>query len=185
MSIDTLNATAPAVRIVTEAEVDREAERLIAATCARHNVTRDNLKDEVIQNAARAARKKLEGERDLANNPYYNLYQQEKAAHAATSATLGAVKQNRTIAAANDNYHHTVTAERAREMMGREEWFMCTAAQKIQAMDIEPKSVDMAQVRALFGRGADGIAAVDFQKANPKRYAALREVAKALNIYGA
>jgi hypothetical protein len=185
MSVDTLDATAPAVRIVTEAEVDREAERLIAATCARHNVTRDNLKDEVIQDAARAAREKLEGERDLANNPYFNLYQQEKAAHAATSATLGAVQQNRTIAAANDNYHHTVTADRARRLMGNTQWFMCTADQKIQAVDVEPQFVDKAQVRALFGKNHDVAAAVDFAKANPKRYAALREVAKCLNIYGA
>jgi hypothetical protein len=69
--------------------------------------------------------------------------------------------------------------------MGNEQWFMCTADQRIQAVDVDPKSVDKVQLRALFGRGHSTADAVDFAKANPRRYAALREAAKAIGVYGA
>jgi hypothetical protein len=170
---------------VTDAAIDAETNRIIMASCAKHNIQPSQLPEGAIDDARRAAREMVESESAKESNEYYHLYMQEKAAHAATSATLGAVKQNQGVTTANQNYRHPVTAERARELMGRAQWFMCTEAQKIQAMDVDPKSVDKAQVRALFGKNHDVTAAVDFSKANPRRYAALREVAKALNIYGA
>lgn len=169
----------------TEAAITAAVDQIIARTAAKHGISPADLPQGAIADARRAATEMVAHDAQLANDPYRALYEQEKAAHALTAATLGAVKENRTVAANNIDHRHTVTAERARELMGRAQWFTLTEAQKIAAVDVDPKSVDKDQVRLLFGKGASSLAAVDFQRANPKRYAALREVAKALNIYGA
>jgi hypothetical protein len=127
----------------------------------------------------------IQSEAAKESNEYYHLYNQEKQAREAAETTLKAVRENRAVASSTVDHRHSVTAERARDLMGRHQWFTLTDAQKIQAVDVDPASVDKVQLRALFGRGHNTADAVDFSKANPRRYAALREAAKALGIYGA
>jgi hypothetical protein len=180
--IDTQNTTSPAV---TDAAIDAETNRIIAATCVKHGIQPSDLPPGAADDARRAAREMIESEARKDSNEYFHLYNQEKQARETAEATLKAVRENRNIAANTADHRHTVTAERARALMGNEQWFMCTADQRIQAVDVDPKSVDKVQLRALFGRGHSTADAVDFAKANPRRYAALREAAKAIGVYGA
>ena len=170
---------------ITEAAVNQAADKIISSTCAKYGIQPSQLPAGAVEDARRAAREMVESDARKDSNEYYHLYNQEKQARESAEATLKAVRENRNIAANTADHRHTVTAERARGLMGREQWYMCTEAQKIQAVDVDPTSVDKVQLRALFGRGHSTADAVDFSKANPRRYAALREVAKALNIYGA
>ena len=169
---------------VTEAAITAATDSIIASTCQRRGITPADLPPGAVEDARRAATEMIQSEAAKESNEYYHLYNQEKQARETAEATLKAVRENRTVAANTVDHRHTVTAERARDLMGRNQWFCLTDAQKIQAVDVDPSSVDRLQVRALFGKGADSHTAVDFQRSNPRRYAALREVAKVLNIYG-
>lgn len=179
MSTDNLQPIA--VPAVTEQAVQNEVDRLIAATCQKHGVTRDQIKDEVIKGAYAAAREMLEGERQKQMNPYVGLYEKSQAEIATLRAQLGAVQERQT--AAKDD-RHPPTYEMVRDRVGRATWFQLSEGQKLQAMGIDPQTFDKAQARAMFGRNPDTALAVDFKKVNPFRYRQLKEGAMALGITG-
>lgn len=174
---DTQSTTSPAV---TEAAINAAADKIIASTYAKHGIQPSQLPDGAVEDARRVAAEMIQSEYAKEQNEYYHLYNQEKQARETAEATLKAVRENRNIAVNTGDHRHTVTAERARDLMGREQWFTCTEAQKIQAVDVDPASVDKVQLRALFGRGHSTSEAVDFSKANPRRYAALARWQKLL-----
>lgn len=171
--------------VVTEAAITAATDKIIASTCAKHGIQPSQLPDGAVDDARRAAREMLESDARNQSNEYYNLYLQEKQARETAEGTLKIVRENQTTTANTVDHRHSVTAERARDLMGRNQWFTLTDSQKIQAVNVDPASVDKVQLRALFGRGHNTADAVDFSKANPRRYAALREAAKAIGVYGA
>jgi hypothetical protein len=58
-----------------------------------------------------------------------------------------------------------------------------THPQRIAAVGVDPATVDPIQLGKLFGRNSDHKMATDLQRANPRKYAELREVAKILGTY--
>jgi hypothetical protein len=57
-------------------------------------------------------------------------------------------------------------------------------AQKITAAGENPSEVNPAELKKLFGRGADTAKALDYSRHNPTDYARKRELARLLDIDG-
>jgi hypothetical protein len=123
----------------------------------------------------------VESERQNQASPYYALYQSEKAKRELAEKQIAAVRENK-VARADDR--RVDSMERTRDLMGRDVWFQLSRDQKVASLGVEPSSVDMVQLRALFGKHSDAALAVDYMKTNPYRYRQLREVAKALDVTG-
>jgi hypothetical protein len=169
----------------TETQNDRAireaADKIISSTCQKHGTTPDQLPAGAIDDARRVAAEMVESDVRNQQNEYYLLYEAQKKEMELLKAQLGAVRENKV--ARTDN--RTVDSmERVRDQMGRATWFQLSRDQKVASLGVEPSSVDMVQLRALFGKHTDTALAVDFMKTNPYRYRQLREVALALDVTG-
>ena len=176
MSLDTSNTTA-----VTDAAIDAETNRIVAANLAKHNKTIDQLPPGAMEDARRTAREMVESDQRNQNNEYFHLYNQQKAEAEALKTQLGAVRENRTARA---DTRTVDTMEQVRERVGRANWFQLSEAGKLTALGLDPATIDKAQLRTLFGKHTDTAAAVDFSKVNGYRYKQLRQAALALDITG-
>jgi hypothetical protein len=67
--------TSPAV---TEAAITAATDKIIASTCAKHNMTPDQLPAGAVEDARRAAAEMLQSEAAKEGNEYFHLYNQEK-----------------------------------------------------------------------------------------------------------
>ncbi|MGA8742978.1 MAG: hypothetical protein WB561_17460 [Terracidiphilus sp.] len=165
----------------TETAIQEAANKLIKAAAEKNGLTFEQVPQAAKDDAYRFARESIESEAVLANNPSHQLYLQAKQENALLKAQLGAVRENRTAKADNRTVD---TMERVRDTMGRATWFQLSRDQKVASLGVEPSSVDMVQLRTLFGKHTDTALAVDFAKTSPYRYKQLREVAKALDVTG-
>jgi hypothetical protein len=177
MSIETQNTTP----VVTDAAIDAETNRIVAASLAKHNMSIDQLPPGAMEDARRAAKEMLEADARNQSNEYFHLYQQQKQEAEALKAQLGAVRENRTARA---DTRTVDTMEQVRERVGRATWFQFSEAQKLTALGLDPATVDKNQLRTLFGRNTDTAFAVDFMKTNPYLYKQYRQASLALNITG-
>lgn len=166
---------------ISQEQIEARARQIVEQSCQKHNAPVENVSEAQWNDARQTAKLQLEERAELERNPYFNLYQQEKAAHEATRTQLEIVKTNRT--SSGTNARAAVTVEQARGRMGNQ-WFLSTDAQKLQALGIDASTINREELRRLFGRSASSHDAVDYQRTNPQRYATLREAAKALGIYG-
>jgi len=155
------------------------ADKIINNTLSKHGITRDQLPPGAVEDAHRAAKEMIDAK---ANDPYAQMYEQQKQENEALRTQLAALRDNRSVSTEAKSYKHPVSEERARRLAGDGQWYMYTTAQKLQAIGVPDATED--QCRKLFGARANGPAALDFSKANPKRYAALREAAKVYGVYG-
>lgn len=172
--------TSPA--LTNEVAIKAAANQMIAAAAQKGGYTIDQIPQEAKDDALAFARASFADEAKKQNDPYYRMYIEEKQAHDLTKNQLGAMSQSRDAAATSATYKAPIKMEVARAQMGQQ-WFLCTDAQKVQAVGwTEP--VDRDELHRLFGAGADSHYVVDYQRSNGARYARMREVAKALSIYG-
>jgi hypothetical protein len=168
----------------TEAAVRSEAERLINKTLSDKGVSRDRLPQIAIDDAYNTARASVKTQQELDSNPYFALYQKEVAKSRQLEDQLKVVDRS-AARQAGATSQPSVTVESARAAVGDLKWFHQTSdADKLRLLGVDPGTITKSELQKLFGRGADYAAQADFQKANPKRYATLRECAKALNVYG-
>jgi hypothetical protein len=174
----TTETTSPAV---TETAIRAAADKIIASTCAKHNMTPDQLPAGAVEDARRAAAEMLESDARNQSNEYYRLWEQQRQENEALKAQLGAVRENR---AARADTRTVDTMEQVRDRIGRAAWFQLPESGKLTAMGLDPASVDKQQLRSLFGRHTDTALAVDLMKTSPYRYKQLKQAALALNITG-
>jgi hypothetical protein len=166
---------------VSTEQIEARARQIVEQSCQKHHKPVETVSEAQWADARRAAAEQLEERAQLEQNPYFRLYTEEKAAHAATRTQLEIVKTNRSNSATSAKA--AISVEQARGRMGNQ-WFLSTDAQKLQALGIDPNSINREELRRLFGRNASSHDAVDHQRSNPQRHATLREAAKALGIYG-
>lgn len=174
MSIDT-NTQA------TEAAITAAADKIIASTCQKHGITPADLPAGAVDEARRVAKEMVESDARNQSNEYFHLYEAQKKETELLKAQLGAVRENKV---ARTDSRVVTSMERVRDTMGRSTWFQLTRDQKVASLGVDPSSVDMVQLRNLFGKHTDTAYAVDYMKTNPFRYRQLREVAKALDVTG-
>lgn len=163
-----------------EVAIKAAADNIIRAAAAKNGMRFEDVPVEAREDAYRFAKASLEDEAKKQSDPYYRMYQEEKAAHDLTKNQLGAMSQSRNAAATTSRA--PIQAEVARGQAGNQ-WYSYTDAQKAQSVGWN-EPIDRDELFRLFAVGADTHTVVDYQRSNGPRYARLREVAKALNIYG-
>lgn len=166
---------------INQEQIESRARQIVEASCKKHNAPVETVSEAQWNDARSTAKMQLEERAELEKNPYFRLYNEEKAAHAATKTQLDIVKTTRT--SSGTTAKAAITVEVARAKMG-DQWFLGTDNQRLQALGIDPNTINREELRRLFGRGASSHDAVDYQRTNPQRYATLREAAKALSVYG-
>ena len=180
--IDTQNTPSPAI---TEAAIDNETNRIIAATCAKHGIRPSDLPPGAADDARRAAKDMLEADATTKANPLYAQLEAEREAHRLTQATLAAVKQTRI--APNNDVKPVADVARVRGLMGDRDWYALTDNGRLQSCGINPAevtAVERQQCKELFGRGCDSHYANDFFKQNAARYRHLKNIAIILGLQG-
>jgi hypothetical protein len=170
---------------ITDADVDRETNRLIAAACAKHNITVSELPPGTVESARQNARDMLETEAALKSNPLYGQLQAEREAHKLTRMELGAVKQTRI--APNNDVKPVADVARVRGLMGERDWHALTDGGRLAACGIPPATVtpiEIQEAKNLFGRGVDSHYASNFFKQDAGRYRHLKNIAIVLGLQG-
>ncbi len=183
MSIETQDTTPNTVYEADEISIRLAANQMIAAAAQRGGYSIDSIPEEAKLDAYNHVKASFAEEAKKQNDPFYRMYIEEKASHDLTKNQLGAMSQSRNAAATSATYKAPISMELARGQVGNS-WYTLTDAQKAQAVGwTEP--VDRDELHRLFAVGADSHYVVDYSRSNGPRFARLREVAKALNIYGA
>jgi hypothetical protein len=172
----------PTINEADEVTIRAAANQMIAAAAQRGGYSIDSVPEEAKLDAYNHVKASFAEEAKKQNDPYYRMYIEEKASHDLTKNQLGAMSQSRNAAATSATYKAPIQMEVARGQCGNS-WYTLTDAQKVQAVGWN-EPVDRDELHRLFAVGADGHYAADYQRSNGPRYARLREVAKALNIYG-
>jgi hypothetical protein len=170
---------------VTNAAIDAETSRIIAASCARHNIQPSQLPPGAADDARRAAREFVELQQDMEANPVYKMLEAERAAHKLTQMQLNAAKQVRPTMGSNTPPVANVEITRAR--MGEREWFALTNDGRLQSCGIDPATVTplvREECAKLFGRKMDSAYSSNFFKQDGGRYHFLKNVAIILGIQG-
>lgn len=165
-----------------EVAIKAAADNVIRAAAAKAGMRFEDVPVEAREDALRFARASFEENAKKQADPYYRMYCEEKAAHDLTKNQLGAVSQSRNAAATSASHKAPIQMEVARGQAGNQ-WYAFTDAQKAQSVGWN-EPIDRDELERLFAVGADTHTVVDYSRSNPARYARLRELAKALNIYG-
>jgi hypothetical protein len=170
--------------VVSENEIRTLAESKISQVCNEHGVTRDDLKQEVITDAYKWSKEKLEADKQRAADPYYqeNLRLREELRIARMQTE--AIKAGR-VNVGNDT-RPAIDVNTARARLGEFEWNVkLTDAGRLQAIGVDPSTVTAAtraEILELFGPKASSARACDLMKANAGRYRQLKEIGRALRI---
>lgn len=176
----TIENQTPTIPASDESIIRVAADNIIRQAAAKNGLTIDQIPQEAREDALRFARASFEENAKKEKDPYYRMYQEEKAAHDLTKNQLGAMSQSRNAAATS--HRAPIQMEVARGQAGNA-WYSLTDQQKAQSIGwTEP--IDRDELFRLFGVGADTHTVVDYSRSNGPRYARLRELAKALGIYG-
>lgn len=116
------------------------------------------------------------------NIDYRILYQQERQRNADLEAVISSARMQppQPVPGADVKVK---TFEQARAQCGETRWnHKMTHAQRLVALGQDPNQ-DVGYLRQVWGKGADPRLSQDLFKANPFKYRATKEAAKALNIY--
>ena len=76
-------------------DIREAADKIISSTYQKHNITPDQLPPGAIEDAHRVATEMVESERQNQENPYYNLYLQQKQKTDLLETQLTAVRENK------------------------------------------------------------------------------------------
>jgi uncharacterized membrane protein YccC len=175
------------VPVVTdEAAVKAEAQRILSNLASKHNRSVDSFDAEVADRAVEQARTNLEQAAKDESNPYKKLYEAERQQREIAESTLASIRTQGIKHGGGGTGGAPVSAAQAQARAGQFQWLhKMTDAQKIAALGIPPESVSVKEAAKLFGRGADTKLVNDLHKSDPTRYRILREVARAVGVYGA
>lgn len=178
----------PAQSTITPEALKAEAARLVAAACERNGLKPDQITPEQAQAAVEHAKKNLEAKaaaeaEEAKRGPYRALFEEQVAQNKALQAMLDAVKSQARTNADNRDAKPVVTAEAARRRMGDLHWSKLTPDGRVQALGVDPRTVDVAELKATFGRGCDHMRASTLMKVSPARYRQMKEVAIALGVF--
>jgi hypothetical protein len=114
---------------------------------------------------------------------FEKLYEEKVLENERLNAVLTA-SRIATSAPANKSHKPVITTARLRAMVGDAAFLGMSRTERIVALGGDVSVTDDA-LRKGFGRGNDGKFAQDLHKSDPRRYGLLREMAIALNIFGA
>jgi len=184
MNFDTQNPNAE----ITDADIDRETSRLIAATCARHNLTVAELPPGTVDSARQSARESLMLDAARRSNPMYAENELLRQKLSNTEAQLLASKTARTSAASatSGNTQPVGSVELARGKLGEYQWnHVLTPDTRLQAIGVAPESVTTAvrqEIEEVFGRKSTSARASEMFRADPARYRRLREIGRCLRL---
>jgi hypothetical protein len=162
---------------ISETAISERTTAIINSTATRHGVDPATFTTAQREDARNSAIEQLTHE----SSPFYQQYVEEKQRRELAESQLNALKTSRTNS--NTQAAAKVSTQVVRARMGGD-WFRLTDAQRLAAIGADPNT-DRELLRKLFGRGAQSSFVVDFSKAQPQRYADLREAALAVGIYGA
>lgn len=187
MAIENPPAVAAAIEVpaVSEHAIKAEAQRILAQTAAKHNVNVEDIGPEVVARAVDQAKANLEREAADESSSYRKLYEQERQRRQTVENTLESIRTQgqKHISPAGGP---PVSAEQAKRRAGDFEWLhRMTPEQKISALGVDPKSVNVKEAAKIFGRNADTKLGSDLMKADPAKYRTLKQVAIAVGVYGA
>lgn len=114
---------------------------------------------------------------------FEELYEAQKLENTRLANLLTASRVS--SSAAPKSVKPSITADRARAMVGALAWQKMTRDERLISVGVDPKSVTNEGLRKIFGRGNDGSIGQDLMKTSPSRYSALKEAALAVGVYGA
>lgn len=170
---------------IDESAVRATAERTIAETCARHGITREELKPEAIEDAYNHARASIEAEAQRQSNPYYQenqrLREELRVAQMQTQAL-----RDRSAVSGQTPPNTQLSCDVARARLGEYNWNVkFTNAERLAAIGISPDfdtAANREEAKKLFAEGGSSTTANDLFKRDPARYRRLREFARATRI---
>jgi hypothetical protein len=169
---------------VTDAAIEAEANRIIAATCAKHGLDPSELPPGATEDARRAAKETIEREAAKKANPIYAELEQEREKTRLLQAQVNALKSSHSNAASDRR--PAITADAARAQVGEMAWnHQMTDAQRLQVIGVDPATVDAAtrqEIMDVFGPKSDPHRASDLKRSNSFRYRQLKEVGRALRL---
>jgi uncharacterized membrane protein YccC len=172
--------------VIDDTAVKAEAQRILSNLASKHNRSVDSFDAEVADRAVEQAKANLEKSAADAANPYKTLYEQERKQREIAESTLASIRTQGIKQGGGGTGGAPVSAAQAQARAGQFQWLhKMTDAQKIAALGIPPDSVSVKEAAKLFGRGADTKLVNDLHKSDPTRYRILREVARAVGVYGA
>ena len=179
----TIEANTPIA--ITDADVDRETNRLIAAPCAKHNIHVSELPPGTVESTRQSAREMLEADAAQKANPVYQQLIAEREAHKLTQMQLQAVSQTRI--APNNDVKPVADVARVRGLMGESSWHALTDNGRLAACGIPPATVtplEIQEAKNLFGTGSDSHYANNAFKQDAGRYRLLKNIAIILGLQG-
>jgi hypothetical protein len=173
---------------ITDADIEREAARLIAVACQKHNLTPAQLPPGVADNARQSARESLTLEAARRSNPMYGENELLRQKLSNIEAQLLASKTaTATMASATSGTTQPVgSVEVARAKLGEYQWnHVLTPDTRLQAIGVAPDSVTPAvrqEIEEVFGRNSTSARATEMFRADPARYRRLREIGRCLRM---
>jgi len=178
--------------IATEIKIDETAvraaaEKTIAETCARHGVTREELKPEAIEGAYNHAREVVTAEEERKQNPYYQenvrLREELRAARMESQALRDARPgSGQTATTATSGTDPDIVAQR----LGPAVWnHQLDSNGRLAACGINPSintAAFRAEIKEYFGPGSSSMKAAELARTNHPRYKLLKNAGKALRL---
>jgi hypothetical protein len=169
---------------IDESAIRAESQRILSNLASKHNRSIDSFDAEIVDRAVGQAKINLEQAAKDESNVYKRLYEQERQQREVAENTLQSIR-TQGVKHSSPAGGPPVSAEQARARAGAFEWnHKLTDTQKIAALGVDPSTVNLAEAKKIFGRGANAQLGVALHKADPAKYKVLREVSMAVGSYG-
>jgi hypothetical protein len=183
MSID-LSTIDPTVT----ARIETETNRIIAASCAKHNLPLSQLPPGAADDARRVATDTIAREEARRSNPMFAENELLRQKLESTEAQLLASKTARasTASATSANTQPVGSVDVARHKLGEYQWnHVLTPDTRLLAIGVAPETVTPAvrqEIAEVFGPKSTTNRASEMFRADPARYRRLREIGHCLRI---
>ena len=162
---------------ISEAAIAARAEQIIAANAANYKMDPASFTTAQIEDARQTAREQLEHESD----PRVIALEAEREKTRLLEAQLAALRSRGPVAPPSGKAPFNAAQVRAR--LGPA-FYQMSQSQKIAAAGEDPSTVNVAELKKLFGRGANTEYALDYSRASASDYAKKRELARLLDLDG-
>jgi hypothetical protein len=162
---------------ITPEQIEARARQIINANAAKHGIDPDSCTTAQREDAKHAAIEQLEYE----SNPHVQALEAEREKTRLLEAQLAALRSRGPVAPPSGKAPFNAAQVRGR--LGAS-FYQMSQSQKILAAGVDPSTVNVHELKKLFGRGADTAMALDRSRQNPSDYARLRELARLLDLDG-
>jgi hypothetical protein len=162
---------------VTEQQINERAQQIIDANAARYGVDPNSFTSSQREDAKRTAAEQLQYE----SNPHVQALQASQEENRQLKAQLEALRSRGPVAPPSGKAPFNAAQVRGR--LGAS-FYQMSQSQRIVAAGQDPTSVNVHELKKLFGRGADTAAALDYSRQAPSDYARKRELARLLDLDG-